>query len=252
MDQKILDELNALKRSNVLWQKSLIVCGDSFTQGDFSNWCDSDGRSEHDSPVIYDSVRKMYKTYPWWIAERNQMKLTNLAHCGGTMALTKDYLNSPDTVNKNFRHPFSNETYLNLGDDPDYILIMYGLNDMYMCNLGTIDDTTNETFYGAFNMVYKYLIERYPKTKIGTMVCNAYLTPEFQSAVRETAIKWGIPYLDLFCDTGISTTLNKSGLCDEARKIRNKQFFVSEKNTHPNHVAHELMSTYVEDFLRRI
>ena len=247
-----MDELNMLKQSNILWNKSLVVCGDSFTEGDFSNWSDSEGRSGHDSPVIYDPVRGMYKTYPWWIAERNQMKLTNLAKCGGTLALTKEYLNAPDTVDKNLHNPFSNETYMNLGDDPDYILIMYGLNDMFCCELGTIDDATNETFYGAFNVVYKYLIERYPRAKIGAIVSNAYLSPAFQQAVRESAIKWGIPYLDLMEDTGISTTLNKRGICDEARAIRNRQFHVSETNTHPNHLAHELMSTCVENFLRRI
>ena len=252
MDQKILEELNALRRSNILWGKSLVVCGDSFTEGSFINWCDSEGRSGQDSPEIYDSVRQMYKTYPWWIAERNQMKLTNLAKCGGTMALTKEYLDSPDTVKKHLRHPFSNETYLHLGDSPDYILIMYGLNDMYCCELGTIDDTTNETFYGAFNVVYRYLIEKYPRTKIGAIVSNAYLSPEFQTAVRETAVKWGIPYLDLLFDTGISTTLNKAGMCEEAKAIRNKQYFVCEQNQHPNHIAHELMSAYIEDFLRRI
>ena len=252
MDQNEKMELEMLRRSNVLWGKTLVACGDSFTEGDFTSWKDENGKSGRESPVIYDSERKTYKTYPWWIAERNNMKLKNLAKCGGTIALTRDYLESPDTVDKNFRCPFANEHYLEIGDDPDYILIMYGLNDMYKCELGCIDDTTPETFYGAFNFIYRYLIEKYPRAKIGSLVCNAYLAPDFRDAVRETAIKWGIPYLDLFEDTGISTTLSKKGLCDEAREIRNRQFFVSKTNGHPNLLAHELMSSYVEEFLRRI
>ena len=238
--------------NNILFGKTLIACGDSFTAGDFSGWHDSDGKGPKESPLVYDDELEMYKTYPWWIAKRNGMKIKNLAKCGGIIALSKEYLSDPENVEIGSHYPFSHETYKNLGDDVDYILIMYGLNDMYHSNLGTINDETNETFYGAFNVVYKYLITKYPYAKIGALVCNAYLSEEYAKAVRETAVKWGIPYLDLMRDTGISTTLNKEGMCDEARKIRNAQFHVSEKNTHPNAKAHELMSTYVEDFLRKI
>ena len=238
--------------SNVLFGKTLIACGDSFTEGDFSGWKDPDGKNPKESPLVYDSELGVYKTYPWWIAKRNNMKLKNFAKCGGTIAISKEHLADPENVEIGSRHPFSYETYKNLGDDVDYILIMYGLNDMYHTNLGTIDDETNETFYGAFNVVYRYLITKYPFAKIGAIVCNAYLSDEYAEAVRETAVKWGIPYLDLLKDTGISTTLNKKGMCAEAVEIRNAQFHVSEKNRHPNHKAHELMSTYVEDFLRKI
>ena len=237
---------------NVLYGKTLVACGDSYTEGDFNGWTDDEGRAKTDSPVIYDKEMGVYKTYPWWIAKRNNMKLKNLAKCGGVMAITKEYLDSPDTVDKNLRRPFSHLTYKNLGDDVDYILIMYGLNDMYKCELGTIDDQTNETFYGAFNVVYEYLIERYPYAKIGAIVCNAYLSDDYAEAVRRTAIKWGIPYLDLRADMGIPTTLNKDGMCEKARKMRDKAFYVSDTNFHPNHKAHEFMSTYVEDFLRRL
>ena len=252
MYQNERNELEALRKSNVLWGKTLVACGDSFTEGDFYTWKDEEGRGERNSPVIFDFERGVYKTYPWWIAERNNMKLQNLAKCGGTIALTKKYLESPDTVDKDDRKPFSNKLYLEIKGDPDYILIMYGLNDMYQCELGTIDDDTNETFYGAFNVVYRYLIKTYPRARIGAIVSNAYLAPEFRQAVRETAVKWGIPYLDLFEDTGISTTLNKQGICDEAREIRNAQYFVNETNTHPGLIAHERISTAVEAFLRRI
>ena len=243
-------EIEALRKSNVLWGKSLVICGDSFSEGDFTHWGEKEG--ENDRSVIYDEEMKMYKTYPWWIAKRNNMKLTNLAKCGGTIAITKAHLEDPENVPKNTRNPFSLDTYKNLGDDVDYILIMYGLNDGNRSNLGSIDDETNETFYGAFNVVYKYLIEKYPTAKIGAIVSNGSMKKEFADAVREVSVKWGIPYLDLQRDASISATLGKEGMCEEAIKIRNAQFKVNEKNGHPNVLAHEFMSTYVEDFLRRI
>lgn len=237
---------------NPLFGKTLVACGDSFTEGDFSGWTDSEGRARTESPIIYDKEWGVYKTYPWWIARRNGMKLYNLAKCGGVMALTKKYLDSPTTEDINYAHPFAHETYKNIPKDADYILIMYGLNDMYKCNLGTIDDTTNETFYGAFNTVYEYLIEHHPLAKIGAIISNAYLAEDYAEAIRAVSVKWGIPYLDLMKNREISTTLNKEGMCARARELRNATFFVSSSNSHPNHLAHEYMSTYVEDFLRRL
>ena len=253
MDIKELEkELEALKSANVLWGKSLIACGDSFTEGDFTGFVDSEGKSGKESDYIFDKEWGVYKTYPWWIARRNNMRLKNLAKCGGTIAITKEHIAEPDKVERDTRRPFSNLTYKNLGDDVDYILIMYGLNDSFHTNLGTIDDGTNETFYGAWNVVYKYLIERYPTAKIGAIVCNGGLKTEYANAVRETAEKWGIPYLDLQRDKSVPATLGKEGMGEEAYKMRYDYFRVAKNNGHPNLEAHKYMSSYVEDFLRKL
>ena len=246
-----MTDLDALLKSNILWGKTLVTCGDSFTEGDFTGFCDSDGRLGKDSPLIYDGEMGVYKTYPWWIAKRNNMRLKNFAKCGGTMALTKEHLASPDTVPPTDRSPFSYETYKNLGD-ADYILIMYGLNDMYQSALGEIDDETNETFFGAYNTVYRYLITNYPMAKIGAIVSNAYLSDAYADAIRAVSRKWGIPYLDLMKDEALPATLYKKGMCKEAEEIRNARFFVTPENRHPNHLAHEFISTVVEAFLRSL
>ena len=91
-----------------------------------------------------------------------------------------------------------------------------------------------------------------PYAKIGTVVSNAYLDPDYRQAIIDVSKKWGIPYLDLMTDETISATLTKTGMCDKAVELRNKAFFVTEKNGHPNLKAHELMSTVYEDFLKRI
>jgi lysophospholipase L1-like esterase len=246
-----MKEAEAFLKSNILWGKTLVTCGDSFTEGDFTGFSDSEGRSGKDSPLIYDSEMGVYKTYPWWIAKRNGMRLKNFAKCGGTIALSKKHLESPDAVPATDRSPLSHETYKTLGE-ADYILIMYGLNDMYNCSLGTIDDETNETFYGAFNVVYKYLITNYPMAKIGAIVSNAYLSDEYANAIRAVSRKWGIPYLDLMNDPALPATLYKKGMCKEAEEIRNARFFVTHDNHHPNHLAHEFISTVVEAFLRSL
>ena len=239
-------------KSNILYGKKLVACGDSFTQGDFSGYVDENGLSGKDSPVIYDQNRKMYKTYPWWIAERNDMELINEARCGSIMALSREYLADRENKDINLKQPFSVERYKKVPLDADYVLLQFGLNDMFCCNLGSIDDQTNETFYGAFNIVLEYFLTYMPYAKIGTVVSNAYLDPDYRQAIINVSKKWGIPYLDLMADETISATLTKTGMCDKAVELRNKAFFVTEKNSHPNLKAHELMSTIYEDFLRRI
>ncbi len=220
-----------MSNSNILYGKKLVTCGDSFTEGDFTGYVDEEGNSGKNSSVIYDTNKGMYKTYPWWIAERNDMTVINEAICGSIIALSKEYLASPDTVNIHNKQPFSVERYRAVPLDADYVLIQFGLNDMFACELGTIDDTTNETFYGAFNIVLEYFITNMPYAKIGTIVSNAYLSEPFRNAIKEVSVKWGIPYLDMMGDTSISTTLSKEGMCERAREIRDKQFKVSETNS---------------------
>ena len=239
-------------RSNILYGKKLVVCGDSFTEGDFTGFVDENGLKEKESPLVFDVKRQMYKTYPWWIAERNDMILINEAKCGSIMALSKEYLDDTQNVDINVRQPFALERYKRIPLDTDYLLIQFGLNDMFHCNLGTISDETNDTFYGAFNIVLEYFLENLPFTKIGTVISNAYLDNKFRVAIIEVSKKWGIPYLDLLDDGSVPATLKKTGMCEKAIELRNKTFFVSEENRHPNVKAHEFISSIYEAFLRRI
>lgn len=65
--------------TNILYGKKWAVCGDSFTNGDFSG-----GYSEtfENGPFA-----GKYKTYGYLIAERNQMTVQHLAVGGQTMAM---------------------------------------------------------------------------------------------------------------------------------------------------------------------
>ena len=68
-----------MDNTNILYGKKWAVCGDSFTNGDFSG-----GYSEtfEDGPFA-----GKYKTYGYLIAERNQMTVQHLAVGGQTMAM---------------------------------------------------------------------------------------------------------------------------------------------------------------------
>ena len=239
---------------NVLYGKKWVACGDSFTEGDFSGFVDENGLSGVNSPVIYDSNRGMYKTYPWWIAERNNMILINEAKCGSTMALSNEYLNgtNPDI---NHRRPFSLNRYKNIPLDTDYLTLWFGLNET-KTPLGTLNDSDNTTIIGAWNIVLEYFLTNMPYCKIGIVISDGWLSDEYANGIISVAEYWGIPYLDLRNDPKVPLMLGGRGgsinLNNRARILRNNAFYVTENNAHPNVKAHEYQSTFIEHWMRSL
>lgn len=250
----MLDSIDEMQRGNILWGKKWVACGDSFTEGDFSGYIDSNGLSGKNSPELYDSVKKMYKTYPWWVGERNNMTVINEAKCGSIMPLDKTYVEDPDNVAISTRNPFSLNRYKAIPEDVDYITLWFGINDSSHTNLGEITDVTNETFYGAWNVVLQYLIENHPYAKIGIIVTERG-NVDYRNALREIAKKWGIPYLDMMGDLQVPVMMYRESeleLSKTAGDLRYNAFKVGSSNGHPNLKAHEYQSTFIEAFLRRL
>ncbi|MGV1118054.1 hypothetical protein ACQR3D_16500, partial [Clostridium perfringens] len=173
------------KQSNVLYGKKWVACGDSFTEGDFTGFVDEFGQSGKNSSVIYDKEMRCYKTYPWWIAKRNNMQLTNEAICGSTMALSKEYLEgTKDDIN--YRNPFSLSRYKKVPLDTDYLTLWFGLNET-STPLGTLQDTDNRTILGAWNIVLEYFITNMPYCKIGIVISDGGLRDEFANGIISVA-----------------------------------------------------------------
>ena len=236
--------VEVLKASNPLWGKKWVACGDSFTEGDFngaadSDWKDADGKK---------------KVYPYFIGKRNNMTVINEAKCGTIMALDKSYVADPTKVSITTRNPFSLNRYKAIPKDADYITLWFGINDSGHTNLGELSDTTNLTFYGAWNVVLEYLIKNYPFAKIGIIITDRG-SEKYRQATRDVAVKWGIPYLDMMGDDKVPVMMyreNNLGLCKTAGDLRNKAFIVSDTNSHPNWRAHEYQSTFIENFMRSL
>lgn len=241
-------------QSNILYGKKYVACGDSFTEGDFRGFVDENGLSGRESPVIYDKTKGCYKTYPWWIAERNNMILINEAKCGSTMALSKEYLDgtNPDI---NHRLPFSLTRYKQVPLDADYLTLWFGLNET-STPLGTLQDTDNRTILGAWNVVLEYFITNMPYCKIGIVISDGYLNDTFANGIISVAEYWGVPYLDLRNDPKVPLMLGGRGgninLNPKARELRNKAFYVTSDNGHPNLQAHKYQSTFIENWLRSL
>lgn len=234
LEKKILGNVNALS------EKSYTSLGDSFTHGDFAN-AGEDGNTTPDTEFndeIYDYDWEMYKTYPWWIAKRNNMKLTNLAVNGAKLI---DY---------------ANEEKLNqIPIDSDYITLKFGINDSHQSvPIGEINSEDITTFYGAWNYILTWIITNRQNAKIGLIASNGCDTEDYSNATVEIAKKYGllcineegeeVPYF--YRQT---FKVKKQNIPSNIVSLRTAQYKVSPKNGHPNVEAHKFESTFIENFL---
>ena len=128
--------------------KILVTVGDSITYG-----------ADMDEAGFAPDGSRM--TYGWQIAKRNNMKFYNCGISGSTIQHVAGRANC-----------FSTEggRYTQLPDEIDYLTIFFGWNDHAFGKLGTIDDKENTSYYGGFNVVLPYLIEKYPDARICLIV----------------------------------------------------------------------------------
>ena len=233
---------------NILYKKKIAFCGDSFTAGDNLGAANKD------------FYWNCYKSYAWFIANRNNMNLYLDGVGGSTMHITNE--SSPNTD-----HPFSNTRYQNVPEDCDYIILQFGLNEFELADsaetLGTRDSTDKTTMWGSWNVVLEYLIENHPTAKIGVIMPDAWMKQTYYEALKEICEWWGIPLLDLGGDANISLNINgrRSGcgltLNPRAKALRDATFcqtFNSETqvatDSHPNLEGHKWRSTIIEHWIR--
>lgn len=249
------------KRSNnVLYSKKWASCGDSFSHGDFT------GIEEGTVTTIEDGIYiGKPKTYDYLIGNRNNMVIQHMSAGGRTIATPAD--GSFSNAFSNSDNQTANSNYTQIDVDVDYITLYFGINDSHHAGIGddgedtsgeipigTIDDETNTTFYGAWNVVIKWIIENRPFAKLGMIISNGMGNDEYRQAEIQIANKWGIPYIDLNGDerTPLMLRSTNPNICDEAKQARLISQRVSETNQHPNVLAHEYESTFIENFLRSL
>lgn len=232
---KTLDEIvNGFGTSgNVLYGKTLVTVGDSITYG-----------ADMDTDGIAPNGDLM--TYGWQIANRNSMTFYNHGVSGSTVAA--------GTNRSGFAEP--NGRYTQLPDDIDYLTIFFGWND-YACisdnleTLGTIESTDINSYYGAYNTVLPYLINKYPNTRIGLIVPFG-ASAGVRQAVRDLAQKWGLGYFDnykgntpLYYGKEDESVL-ASGLISARRALW------QANGAHPSYAGHCQLATQIEAWLRTL
>ena len=240
----IKHELDVQSFQNVLKGKKWYACGDSFTEGNFSSIT---------PPVIPSGKKYAGKkpVYPYLIGNRTDADVRNIAVSGSTIAQPSDA--SFENV---FTRTSTGLLYTTDFSDADYITLYFGINDSHKnIPIGTIDDADNSTFYGAWNVAIDYLTTNYPNARVGIIISNGCDSADYPTATKNIAEKWGLNYLDLDGGVNCQTMLrcssrNPASATIKARRL--EQYKVSATNQHPNALAHEIESTFIEAWLRSL
>ena len=234
-----------ISKSNMLYNKKIAFCGDSFTEA--SNLGDN----------YYDAYYGCYKSYGWRIADRNGMRLYHDGISGSTMHVV-------DIATPTKSNPFAYERYKKIPKDCDYIILQFGLNEFSIVDSpdtkGTKESVDTSTMWGSWNVVLEYLITNHPKARIGVIMSDAWMPQSYYETLKEICEWWGIPLLDLGGDAnipvmnsgrrvGCGLTLNP-----KVTELRNREFYQNFESgdAHPNDAGHEWRSTVIEDFIRRL
>ena len=171
--------------SDVLYRKKLLVFGDSMAYG-------------HTIPD---------KVWVKLLADKYNMTLTNKAQNGTTIVRKTTTISGSEFLDTDSVYAKVMDN-LNNPVEADYVVVFGGTNDIArndQCPLGTIDDTSSQTFYGALNAICQRLIQTYPTG------CICFITPyirnaglatteiskQYVKAIHNVCEKWGgIPVFD--------------------------------------------------------
>ena len=240
-------------QNNALLGKKWAHCGDSFS---------------HYTNKSFESGQFAGKnmTFPRLIADRNGMTLLqDFMLSGRTMAYPAD-----GTFDNALTAPNQTYNYQNIPSDVDYVTIMLGINDCQhvgsgstgdgedatgVITLGTIDDTTINTYYGAYNTVLSWLRTNRPFAHVGIVVTNGTTRQDYTEAQIAIAKKWGYPYINLNGDErtpAFIRSYNPNLPQTLKDSLLNIQGVESPDNTHPNWQTHALESTIIESWLKSL
>jgi len=135
-----------------------------------------------------------------------------------------------------------------MDEDADIVVVFGGTNDYGHGDapMGSFEDRTPDSFYGACHTLMTSLINRVPNAAIIFMTplhratenrANRPSLIEFVKAIREVAEFYSIPILDLYASAGIQPQL-------EAHKVR-----FAPDGLHPNNAGAEKLADRLGAYL---
>lgn len=235
----------------VLNGKTWVTIGDSIDEA-----INTDGK------VGTDPITEETMSHAYYIAKRNNMKHIRNSKSGGTLTYIPDRPSYLFCFSAEDDFSSTVHTYKNLPDKIDYLTIWFGINDYWKLggnlsseNIGTINDAINTTFYGAWNIVLDYLINKYPNTKIGIVVTHKDVSADatvfklFTDAIRAIALKYGVGCLDLMGATTPLWTRKDPNVNVKQSVIDLRVSKYLYDGTHPNKEGYVYLATLVENWL---
>ena len=148
-----------------------------------------------------------------------------------------------------------NQRMYDMDKDADIVCVFGGTNDYGHGDapIGGIDDNTEDTFYGALNHMYSYLVSTYPSSFIFAVTPlhrlndkrntgDGYKKPsgslsDYVGAIRLVAEKYSLPVLDLYAN---------AGLCPDVEASKN---LWTADGLHPNDAGYRKIAGIMQAFL---
>lgn len=242
----VLDEIGP-ERSDKLYGKILCCVGDSITYGADM---DSDGITNtsritvyncNDSGVFSQTLSGFRKTWGWQIADRHDMTFYNGGVSGSTM----------QNVTGHAGFSAVDGRYTKLPDTLDYLLIWFGWNDNAYGTLGTIADDDNDSYYGGYNVVLPYLLNKYPYAKIGLIVPFG-ASAGHREAIRLLGNKWGVAVWDNYQGGTPLYYGKEDSVGVEASVVTANRTKFQANGAHPNYKGHTQLADMIEEWLKGI
>ena len=140
--------------------------------------------------------------------------------------------------------------------DADLVFVFGGTNDYGHGDapMGTMNDRTPYTFYGALHTLYTALISRFPEALIVVMTPlhrlneNALVDEngrrragtlrDYVNAIREVAEYYSLPVLDLYKESGMQPNVPVI-----------QEMYIPD-GLHPNDAGHEVLKNMIYSFLK--
>lgn len=157
------------------------------------------------------------------------------------------------SVSDNQRFDIYFASRVNEMDDADAVVVFGGTNDFGHGDaaLGSFDDRTPDTFYGALHDLYRKLIEKYPGKPIVIMTPlhrdneneerfkhgNCVVLKTYVDIIKEVAEYYSLPVCDLYKNSGLQPCVDI---------IKDK--FIPD-GLHPNDAGHEIIAERLANFL---
>ncbi len=143
--------------------------------------------------------------------------------------------------------------------EADVIIVFGGTNDFGHGNapLGTMEDRTQDTFYGALHCLYSYLMEHFPRAQL-IIITPLHRTNEnnplgeggtrktvvtgtlkqYVSAMKEVAGYYSLPVLDLYAISGIQPAIQV-----------NRELYMPD-GIHPSDLGHGMIAERLISFMK--
>jgi len=204
---------------------------------------------------VGDSITEPGKGYRYWQMLEQRTGAVCRADGKSGSCIARQQQPEKMAFNPNIWHHFISRID-NWDADADVVVVFGGVNDFGHGDapLGTMDDRTEDTFYGALHVLYTKLIERYPQGRVVVMTPMHFveenslsrfdgerrvaLLIDYVRIIRQVAEYYAIPVLDLYANSGIQPNV----------PALRERFTID--GLHPNEAGHSRIADCLENFLR--